>query len=174
MSKWQTCRLLSLVACEEHNAPWLGLCPDRTESYISPSSRPRVRCKCTHWLSKVTRDHSTSGARGQDPHSVHILYAYKFSVNNNSFIFFLHESPRSICWFRLLRSDYWWVTTNLESVLQRSNRIYGGQIISHSISHQDCGESLDAGGIGPLTLEINWGGLCSAVASNGLRWWWWW
>ena len=32
--------------------------------------------------------------------------------------------------------------------------------------HQDCGESLDAGGIGPVTLEINWGGLCSAVDSD--------
>ena len=27
----------------------------------------------------------------------------------------------------------------------------------------------DAGGFGPVTLEINWGGLCSAVDSNGLR-----
>ena len=35
--------------------------------------------------------------------------------------------------------------------------------------HQDCEESLDAGGIGPVTLEINWGDLCSAVDSNGLR-----
>ena len=30
------------------------------------------------------------------------------------------------------------------------------------------GESLDAGGIGPVTLDINWGGLCSAVDSNRL------
>ena len=36
---------------------------------------------------------------------------------------------------------------------------------------QVCGESLDAGGIGPVTPEINWGGLCSAVDSNGLIWW---
>ena len=33
---------------------------------------------------------------------------------------------------------------------------------------QGCGESLDAGAIGPITLEINWGGLCSAVDSSGL------
>ena len=41
-------------------------------------------------------------------------------------------------------------------------------------SRQNCGESLDAGGIGPVTLEINWTGLCSAVDSNRLMWWWWW
>ena len=35
---------------------------------------------------------------------------------------------------------------------------------------QECGESLDAVGIGPVTLEINWGGLCSAVDSNRLIW----
>ena len=32
----------------------------------------------------------------------------------------------------------------------------------------DCVELLDAGGIGPATLEINWGGLCSAVDNNRL------
>ena len=31
---------------------------------------------------------------------------------------------------------------------------------------QDCGQSLDACGIGLITLEINWGGLYSAVDSN--------
>ena len=36
-------------------------------------------------------------------------------------------------------------------------------------SRQDCGESLDAGGIEPVTLEIIWGGLCPAVDNNGLR-----
>ena len=36
---------------------------------------------------------------------------------------------------------------------------------------QDWRESLDAGGIGPVTLEINWRGLCSAVDNNRLiRW----
>ena len=33
---------------------------------------------------------------------------------------------------------------------------------------QDFGESLDAGGSGSVTLEINWEGLCSAVDSNRL------
>ena len=33
---------------------------------------------------------------------------------------------------------------------------------------QDYGESLDAGGIGPVKLEINWEGLCLAVDSNRL------
>ena len=33
---------------------------------------------------------------------------------------------------------------------------------------QDCGESLDADSNGPDTLEINWGGLCSAVNSDRL------
>ena len=30
----------------------------------------------------------------------------------------------------------------------------------------DCGESLDSGGIRPVTQEINWGGLCSAVTER--------
>ena len=33
---------------------------------------------------------------------------------------------------------------------------------------QYCGESLDAGDIGPVTLETNWGALCSAVDHHHL------
>ena len=33
---------------------------------------------------------------------------------------------------------------------------------------QDCWESLDAGGNGLATVEMNWGGLCSAMNSDRL------
>ena len=57
--------------------------------------------------------------------------------------------------------------TGVETTYGQSQRVMATCQMDRR-SRQARRDSLDAGGIGPVTLGINWGGLCSAVYNNRL------